>query len=371
MNRKQHLKLDVITKILAKKISRKLAAKILNVSERTISRYLKAYREKGLRFVYHGNKGKVPKNKISPEIRQQVIHLVKAKYFDFNLTHTIEKLKNDESIQIALETLRRWYKEEGFSKKYRVRSRKITQARQRVSQTGVLLQMDGSYHKWFGGKESCLITAIDDCNNDLYYSGFYQSETTLACMDVLKKIIEKKGKFEVLYVDKAGVYGGGKRQLFSNLKRACEELGIHVLFANSPEAKGRIERVFRTLQDRLIPEMRLAGVKTRSQANRFLEKYISEDYRKKFVISYHGDESFSSIPEGKSLDEVFCIKERRVVNSDHTFKRNGIRYKIETPPCSMSRREIEIRTYIDGTTKFYFFDNEIKVVEFIDYLEVA
>ena len=172
---------------------RKLAAQVLNVSERTLQRYLKAYREKGLCFVYHGNIGKVPANKISPEIREQVIHLVKTKYFDFNLTHTIEKLKGVESINISFETLRRWYGEGEFSKKYRVRSRKITEARQRVAWPGILLQMDGSYHKWFGSKESCLITAIDDCNNDLYYGGFYQSETTLDCMDVLKKIIEKKG----------------------------------------------------------------------------------------------------------------------------------------------------------------------------------
>ena len=225
MNRKQHLKLDVITKILAGKIPRKLAVKILGVSERTIQRYLKAYKEKGLRFLYHGNTGKTPVNKTSPEIRESVIHLVKTKYFDFNLTHTIEKLKGAESIDISLETLRRWYQEEGFSKKYRVRSRKITKARQRVAEPGILLQMDGSYHKWFGDKDSCLITAIDDCNNDVYFGGFYKSESTLDCMDVLKKIIEKNGRFEVLYVDKAGTYGGGKRQLFSNLKRACEELG--------------------------------------------------------------------------------------------------------------------------------------------------
>ena len=125
MNKKQHLKIDVITKILFGKMSRKLAVKVLNVSYRTILRYIRAYEKKGVCFVYHGNKGRVPKNKIPQEVREQVLGLVKDKYFDFNLTHTVEKLKNDESIQISFETLRRWYGEEGFSKKYRVRSSSV------------------------------------------------------------------------------------------------------------------------------------------------------------------------------------------------------------------------------------------------------
>ena len=311
---------------------------------------------------------KCQKIKYLKKIKDQVISLIKSKYFDFNLTHTIEKLKSNESISISRETLRRWYDKEGFSKKHRVRSRKITQARPRSNQTGLLLQMDGSYHKWYAGDESCLITAIDDCNNEVYYGGFYQSESTLSCMDVLKKIVEKKGKFDVLYVDKAGTYGGGKRQLFSNVQRACEELGITVLFANSPEAKGRIERLFRTLQDRLIPEMRLARIKTQNEANQFLEKYLKDEYRRKFVIPHHGETSFSKLPPHTDLKEIFCLKEWRVINKDHTFHKDRVRYQIKNPAFSMAKRKVEIRTYLDGSVKFYFLDKELdNVEEIIDY----
>ncbi len=121
-----------------------------------------------------------------------------------------------------------------------------------MAQTGLLLQMDGSPHCWFGGKPSCLIAAIDDADGDVAYGEFFPSEDTISCMVVLQKIIEKKGIFQILYVDRAGIFGGPKRCHFSQVKRALAELGIHIIFANSPEAKGRIERLWSTLQDRLI-----------------------------------------------------------------------------------------------------------------------
>lgn len=369
MNRKQQLKLDVITKIEAGKINHKVAAKILGVSLRTVGRYLRSYRDNGIKFIFHGNAGRSPKNKYPDYFKDRVIEIVKDKYFDFNQTHIREKLSKIESIYISQGTLGRWLREERLTSTSKMRPRKIKHARHRSKETGVILQMDGSYHKWFGGKESCLITAIDDCNNEIYYGGFYQSESTLACMDVIKKIIEKKGLFDVLYVDRAGTYGGGKRQLFSNLQRACKELGILVMFANSPEGKGRIERLFRTLQDRLIPEMRLAKVKTKSQADAFFNNYIATDYKERFVIPYNGPTSFR--PSCKNLEEVFCIKERRTVNRDHTFVKNKIRYEIKKTEYSMAKKEIEIRTYINGSIEYFFMGKKLEVQEFIDYLEAV
>lgn len=370
MTRKQQLKLDVITKIIAEKINHKIAASILGVSLRTIGRYLKSYKEKGVRFIYHGNTGRIPPNKYSEEFINNILSQVKEKYFDLNVTHLNEVLEEKEKIIISYTSLLGLLKRSGMIRKIKVRYRKARYARQRTKNTGVLLQMDGSYHKWFGGKDSCLITAIDDCNNDIYYGGFYKSETTLACMDVLKKIIERRGKFEVLYVDRAGTYGGGKRQLFSNIQRACEELGILVMFANCPEGKGRIERLFRTLQDRLIPEMRLANVKTKREADAYFDFFINNQYRK-FVLSSHEQSYFSTIDASVDLNEIFCIKERRTVNKDHTFQKDSIRYLIKNVDFSLAKREIEIRTYISGSMKFYYMGKELQVEEFIDYLEAA
>ena len=135
-----------------------------------------------------------------------------------------------------------------------------------------MIQMDGSLHKWFGNKKSCLIIAIDDANSEIH-GEFFKSETTIGCMKVLKNLIKKKGVFKMLYVDKAGIFGGHKRQQFSQLMRACKELGIQI--AHSPQGKGRVERAFNTLQDRLIPDLRQNKITTMLEANRFLhQKFI-------------------------------------------------------------------------------------------------
>jgi transposase len=362
MSKQQQLKLDIVTKVLAGKMPRSLAIRVLDISYRTLSRYLKAYDEKGILFVLHGNKGRAPHNKIDDETRNTVIHLVKTKYFDFNIVHLWEKLAATENIKVGRETVRRWLTKEGIAPKIRRRRAKIRVRRERMKQPGILLQMDGSYHEWFGPHKSCLIAAIDDCTSDVPFAAFYKAETTLSCMEVLKNIIEKKGLFDVLYVDKAGVYGGGKRQLFSNLERACNELGIQVIFANSPEAKGRIERLFRTLQDRLIPEMRLKGITSRKEANLFLKGYLSTEYAKKFTIPYTGQTSYRTAPR-KDLKEVMCIKETRVVNRDHTFLKDRVCYRINGLDFSIAKREVEIRTYLDGSQKVFFLDQELSVEE--------
>ena len=153
---------------------------------------------------------------------------------------------------------------------------------------GVMVQLDGSSHDWFGGKKACLIAAVEDATSE-----FFDSETTLGCMRVLQQIMKRKATFHTLYVDRAGIFGGGKRQRFSQLQRACNELGIEIIFAHSPEAKGRMERAFQTLQDRLVAEMRLRKIKTRSQANEYLQKsFIPNEWNKKFTVRPESKESY-------------------------------------------------------------------------------
>ena len=142
---------------------------------------------------------------------------------------------------------------------------------------GLLMQMDGSTHRWFGDKKSCLIALIDDATSEIH-AEFFDAETTLGCLKVLRDYIERRGLFKVLYVDKAGIFGGPKRCNFSQVKRACEELGIEIIFANSAQGKGRIERSFDTFQDRLVPELRLKRIKRMESANRYLQETFIPDY---------------------------------------------------------------------------------------------
>src|SRR3989338_5347626 len=266
MGSKSQIKLDVVCKIESGKVRRKEGGLILEVSPRTLERYISKYRRLGPLFIRHGNQGRAPRNKTSDELKMRVQQLVREKYPDFNMAHCLEKLRSEEKIFLRPETFRKWCHEIRHVKRAKKRRSQARFYRQRMQSTGMMLQMDGSPHKWFGGKESTLIAAIDDASSEIF-GEFFPAEDTISCMTLLQKIIEKKGLFELLYVDRAGLFGGHKRMEFSQVKRALSELGIEIIYAHSPEAKGRVERLFQTLQDRLIPEMRLGNIRTYPKAN--------------------------------------------------------------------------------------------------------
>lgn len=336
----------------------------MNVSERTIYRYLKGAAEFGVAYFQHGNKNKTPKNKTNAETILNSKILMKEKYFDFNVTHALEKLKSDENISINRESFRKICHEINLVKRQKRRSKTVRKIRNRTPQTGVMLQMDGSPHRWFGTEESCLIGAIDDASNENYYSEFFDGETTVGCLKVLRKIIEKKGLFNILYTDRAGLFAGPKRAEFSQVKRALGELGIQIIYANSAEAKGRIERHWQTLQDRLVPEMRLRNITSSIAANEFLnDQFLPNDYNKNFkVIPSNLESCWRKLPANINLDEIFCLKHFRLVKNDHTYSYNGQIFKICSDlKYSITNQKIEIRVYLNGDMKVYFADRLLDV----------
>lgn len=362
MTAQDQLILDVVAKIMARKISKKDGQKILGISERTLRRYLAEYQKRGVLFVKHGNCNKSPVNRSPEGLKKKVQALVMEKYFDFNLTHCLEKLNGDESIQINRETFRRWCHEIKMVKRAKRREPKVRRQRDRMQQTGLMLQMDGSPHHWFAGKPSCLIGAIDDADSDVPFAEFFPAEDTISCMRVLQKIIEKKGIFKILYVDRAGIFGGQKRANFSQVKRALAELGVHIIFANSPEAKGRIERLWDTLQDRLVPEMRIRGIRSYESANHYIqEEFLPAVYANKFkVVPENLESAYTPLPSGVNLHEIFCLKEYRSVKRDHTLSWNNEIYRIESHlRHSIYRQKIEIRTYQDLSWKAFFAGKQI------------
>lgn len=364
MNSEKQLKLDIISLLDQKKISLGEAIVSLDVSERTVLRYLEGYRKLGPKFVDHGNTGRSPVNKTSPEIIQRSKLLMKEKYFDFNMTHALEKLSSKEGIKINRETFRQTCHEIGLVKKAHRRVSKVRNIRDRMAQEGVMLQMDGSPHRWFGNVESCLIGAIDDATSEVLGAEFFEAENTIGCMQVLKGIIERRGLFSFLYTDKAGIFGGQKRINFSQVKRALSELGITIIFANSPQAKGRIERLWGTLQDRLVPEMRTLGISTHSEANAYLQgHYLQHEHNQRFkVVARNLTPAWKSLPPGINLNEVFCIKEFRAMKGDHTFSWNGLMFKVASDEKYLIKgQKIEVRTYLDGSWGCYFADRKIDV----------
>lgn len=360
MNKSDQLKLEIIAKFVSKSINIKLASKALDVSQRTIHRYAKKFLNDRANFLIHGNKFKPSKNAYSNEFKDKIMNVLIEKYYDYNVQHAYEKLIDSKIFDLipSYKTLLRWSHEKKFIKKMN-RKKRAPKARKRMPKTGIMLQLDGSTHQWFGDKKSTLIAAIDDANNEIPFAEFCRSENTLDCMKVLQNIIEKKGVFSILYVDKAGLYGGTKRQDFSQIERACSELGIKIVYAHSAEAKGRIERFWKTAQSRIVPEMRTNGIKTFKEANNYLKNdFMPNTYNKKFKLDLNLESDYRKTIQ--NLNEIFCIKDYRNINGDQTFYFKNNKYLIHDFPGNLRGKIVEIRKYQNEELSFYFQSKKLK-----------
>jgi transposase len=365
MKAEDQLKLEVVVKVEAKRLSRPEAMTILQVSLSTLKRFLKSYREKGIGFLRHGNATRKPANRTPDAIKDEVQRLMKDKYFDFNMTHALEKIHEDLGVNLRRETFRKWCHEFRLVKREKRRRSRPRVYRDRMSQPGLLIQMDGSHHRWFGERQTCLIAAIDDATSEVIHAEFYEGETTLACLDLLKKAIRKKGAFQLLYTDKAGVFGGIKRNHFSQVERALSEVGTQVIYAHSPEAKGRVERLFNTLQDRLIPEMRLSKVRTLAQANEYLVQYLAQTHTPRFTVLAHNPVSaYRALAPNADLESIFCMKEYRIIGRDHTVNIGGEKYVIaDQLRFSIHKQRLELRMDKSGSWQAFFAGRPIKLVK--------
>lgn len=361
---KDQLKLEVICKVFKGHLSRHEGQQLLNISERTLRRYLSSYDKHGVAFLRHGNFRRRPVNKVNEDLKKKVQNLIELKYFDFNVLHLQEMLKEELGEKIKYETLRKWCHEIHLVKRRHKRRSKPRKLRQRMSQEGLMVQMDGSHHAWFGERFLCLLAAIDDATGEVS-ARFYEGETTLACLDFLGDFVRSKGVFKVLYTDKAGVYGGIKRENFSQVERALGEIGTQIIYAHSPEAKGRIERLFNTLQDRLVAELRLNNITTIEDANKYLDEVYLPKHNSKFMVLAHNPVSANrAVAKDVDLDNIFCIKEYRVVGRDHTVSLKGERWMIADPlRFSISKQKIEIRYDKWGDWSAYFARRPIKLVK--------
>lgn len=234
---------------------------LMNKSYRQSQRIVAAVRKNGLSGALHGNVGREPVNKSSLLLKQDVQSLLKHKYYDFNLTHFAEKLRDCEGIVVKREVLRAWGHEIGMVKKSRRRrSKKIHQLRPRMPRAGMLIQFDGSEHDWFsesgGPRQAVLIGGIDDASGEVLYLEFFPAEDTYSCLKVIHEITKKHGIAEAYYLDQAGHFGKRcSEQETTQVGRALQELGMKAILATSPQAKGRIERLWGTMQDRLVAEL--------------------------------------------------------------------------------------------------------------------
>jgi len=362
---------SVLSDFIGGKLKRTEVSRLLGTTERNVTRMASRIRKRGIEGIKHGNVGRLSTNRCDVEVKAQVMGLMKERYYDLNLTHAREKLLSEHNLTVGRETFRKWCHGSGLVKRRHKRRSYARIYRQRMPHAGMLLQMDGSPHRWNGEDTWTLISAIDDATSDIAWAEFYPSEDTENCMRLLWRIIERCGLPEALYVDRAGIFGGPKRNQFSQLARACEELGIRIIFAYSPQAKGRIERSFQTLQDRLVPELRLRNIHRMARANDFLHnEYLPNFWRQRYVIPAREPMSrYRSLPMTAALKEILCWKQWRAIASDQTISLENKRLLVDVPTrYSIRGQKVDVRDYLDGSRKAYFAGKPVELLQLDDAL---
>lgn len=364
LSKKEQFDFRVLEDYRAGKIDREKAAMLLGCCVETVSRKAGRLRVRGLAGLAHGNIGRPPANKVSDALKQECLRLAKDIYYDFNIDHCREMLAKHHMIYVKYTTFHNWCRSVGIGKRKKRRPSKKRMLRERMSNEGLLLQMDGSNHDWFGGTKTTLIGAIDDATSEISYAEFFSSETTFGCMKVLRRIIELKGIPEALYVDQARCFAGLRAQEYTQFARACEELGIRIIAAMSPEAKGRIERAWNTCQDRLKPEFRLAGITEMPAANDYLKDVFLPHYwnTKNAVVPLSETSRYRPVPDWLDLREVFCLKHSRYVRRDHAISYGNEIYKLMSGFVgSLRGKEVTIHEYENGSWSVYYGRHKLEV----------
>ena len=328
------------------------ASMLMGVSYRHALRLRKRFEREGLKGIRRRKRGR---KGISKEVEREVCRLYEEVYGRrLNIMHFKDKLEEVHGITLSYEKIRQILIKAGLHE-VRKRRRKFHKRRQRMPKRGMLEQMDTSEHEWIEGLGRwCLIGIVDDASGEILHAEFKERDTTFANMEVIRKVIEKYGIFHALYVDRASHFkttrrGGlhydvGEEQGDTNIEKALSELGITLIPAYSPQAKGRIERVFRTFQDRLRNELWIRGIRDYDEANRFLQKEFIPWYNERFALRVE-ESVFKPVPEGIDLDLVFTKRAQRRVNKDNTISFYG--QKIQLLPSKMKlnflKAKVEIR----------------------------
>lgn len=331
MSNREIDKLKVIQNTIDGRFKQSEAAQILSITDRQVRRLCDKVRKDGNRGIIHGLKGRPSNHQVEAGLLDKALGHVKLHYRDFGPTFANEKLWRNHSIHISTNTLRKAMLSEGLYvlKRYKPKHRKWRERRPCV---GMLVQLDGSEHAWFEdrGPKCALLIFIDDATSRILYGRFITVEDTENLMTCAKAYLKLHGRPVAFYVDKDSIYKVNKQATveeelrdetpLSQFTRAMGELGIEMIFANSPQAKGRVERGFRTHQDRLVKELRLAGISDMEAANKFLETYIPEHNAKFAVAPASRGDAHRALLRAHKLDGILCTKLNRTVANDYTLR---------------------------------------------------
>ncbi len=348
---------EVILRAMAKRITWWQAAEILGISVRSMRRWRGRYERYDYDGLFDRRRGRPSPKRVPLARVEEVLRLYQEQYPDFNVRHFHEKLREEHGIQLSYTWVKLALQGAGLVKKGRKRG-VHRKRRPRRPLPGMLLHLDGSRHRWFqDDRWYDLIVILDDATSQVYYAQLVEEESTRTVMAALREVIEQKGRFCALYSDRASHFfetpkAGGPvdpRRL-TQVGRALWELGIQMIPSYSPQARGRMERSFKTWQGRLPQELRLAGIETVEEANRFLREHYRGEFNRRFTVSA-AERGHAFLPaQGQDLDRIFSIQHERVVAQDNTVKMGERIWQIEKTPWrgTLAGCRVLISEHLDG-----------------------
>lgn len=374
VSQKDMRRYELLQKVLDESLTLAAAAPALGVSYRQAKRLKAKVAAGGLAGLLHGNRGRSPHNRCEEAQRRRVLELSRERYFDFNDSHFTEMLGGKERIAVSRETVRRWRRGAGVAPKRKHTPPKHRKRRPRKEAEGLMMLWDGSPHRWFGEQypACCLMAAIDDATGKVLGAFFCPAETSWAYLRLLEQVVVNWGVPASVYQDRHGSLKRNDdhwslaeelegRQRPTQVGAALEALSINAIFALSPQAKGRIERLFQTLQDRLIASLRLAGICEIEPANQFLPGFL-EAHNQRFAQAPAQAESvWGKAPTASERERILSLCYPAKVSADNAVRLDGM--VIDIPPGphkrSYAKLPVEVRQLLDGRWRVYWRDRVI------------
>jgi len=361
---------ELLGKVMDRRLTLAAVTPALGVSYRQAKRLLARAREKGLRGLGHGNRGRPPANKADQALRERVLALSQSQYPQFNDSHFCQQLAERESIVVSRDLVRRWRREAGIAPKRKRRAPKHRRRRPRELAEGLMMLWDGSPHRWFGPDRPacCLMAAIDDATGKVLALRFVPHECAWAYLKLLEEVVTRWGVPGCVYQDRHSIHQRADdfwsleeelagRQDPTQVGAALEALAITPICANSPQAKGRVERLFGTLQDRLVALLARDGVADIHAANAYVGNGFLDSYNERFAESpAQPERAWRKAPHRAELERILSLCYRATVGNDNAVRLDGM--VIDIPPGpkgrSYARQRVEVRQLLDGRWRVYF-----------------
>lgn len=358
MSKKELNHVTILEQVAAGKMDRREAAQRLHRTDRHMRRVLARFNAEGASALIHKLRGRPSNNSPHESVREEVLRLHRTYYADFGPRLLCETLAERHGIVRAPQTIRNWVVASG-QWKAATRKHPHRKKRPRRDAIGEMLQFDGSPHDWFEGRgpKCTLLHAVDDASSQAFLR-FATSENTRDCMLAMRAYVERHGIPQSLYVDNGSVYKDAKAP--TQFELAMQDLGVEIIRAHSPQAKGRVERGNRTHQDRLVKALRLEHISSIEAANAYLDADYTAKHNRQFATTQGLPDIHQRVTD-RNLDLVFCIRQTRVVANDYTIQLNARYIQLLRGPAPLPapRQHVLLREFLDGTLHIYWNDNEL------------